>query len=78
MVNTRQTSTIEPTTPNHQRDDIEGSASDIPRNSSSQEEKRVNGSQLDQIKRIMGSMVGVMQGIQPLEGRPSSRLNLYR
>ena len=61
MVNTRRAGALEPMMPIPQRG-AERRANDIPENRSNQEERR-EGNRLDQIERIMVSMIGVMQGM---------------
>ena len=75
MVNTRQV--IQSMTSNYQRG-TEGRTNGIPEGSSSQEKERTNENHLDQIERIVGSMVRVMQRMQTQGRSPSCMLDLYR
>ncbi|XP_052172124.1 uncharacterized protein LOC127788043 [Diospyros lotus] len=75
MVNTQRRLAVGPRTPNPQVGNAEGNTSRHPEGDSSQE---IGGSRLDQMERILRSVVGLIQETQSRDNHAVSMLDLYR
>ncbi|XP_052179889.1 uncharacterized protein LOC127793145 [Diospyros lotus] len=75
MVNTQRRLAVGPRTPNSQVGNAKGNTSRHPEGDSSQETR---GSRLDQMERILGSVVGLIQETHSRDNHAVSMLDLYR